>query len=86
MRPLLHFLPDFSGSFYNDFARAGPSSPILISGEPSPVVATPEDRLVMEEASLASALGLPSEADAETARQLLQLHAALSANRVEARR
>ena len=30
---------------------------------------------MMEEASLASALGLHSEADAETARRLLQLHA-----------
>ena len=39
--------------------------------EPSPVVATPQDRLVMEEASLASALGLDSEVDAETARRLL---------------
>ena len=29
----------------------------------------------MEEASLASALGIDSEADAETARRLLQLHA-----------
>ena len=75
MRPLLHFLPDFFGSFYNDFAGASPSLPILITGEPSLVVATREDRLVMEEASLASALGLPSKADAETARQLLQLHA-----------
>ena len=42
--------------------------------EPSPLVATPEDRLVMEEASLALALGLDSEADAKTARRLLQLH------------
>ena len=30
---------------------------------------------MMEEASLASALGLDSKADAETARRLLQLHA-----------
>ena len=42
-------------------------------GEPSPLVATPEDRLVMEEVSLALALGLYSEAEAESTHQLLQL-------------
>ena len=42
---------------------------------------------MMEEVSLASALGLHSEEDAETAQWLLQLSlTALEANRVKARR
>ena len=72
----MHFLPDFAGSFHIDFVGAGPSSPILITGEPSPLVATPEDRLVMEEVSWVSALGLHSEVEAESAHRLLQLSAA----------
>ena len=40
---------------------------------PSSHVAQSEDRLLMEEVSLASALGLHFEADAESAQRLLQL-------------
>ena len=40
-------------------------------GVPSSHVAQPEDRLVMEEVSVASDLGLHSEADAEIAQRLL---------------
>ena len=46
----------------------------MITGVPLPHVAQSEDRLLMDEVSLALALGLHSEADAETARRLLQLH------------
>ena len=48
----------------------------MITGVPFLHVAQPEDRLVMEEVSPASALGLHSEADAETAYRLLQLSSA----------
>ena len=47
----------------------------MITGVPSPHVAQSEDQLVMEEVSLASALGLHSKADAETAHRLLQVSA-----------
>ena len=42
----------------------------MITGVPSPHVAQPEDRLVMEEVSLVWALGLHSEADVESAQRL----------------
>ena len=42
-------------------------------GVPPSYVAQPEDRLLIEEVSLASALGLHSEADAESAQRLVQL-------------
>ena len=45
----------------------------MITGVPSPHVAQPEDQLVMEEVSHASALGLHFEVDVETAHRLLQL-------------
>ena len=45
----------------------------MITGVPSSHVAQLEDRLLLEEVSLASALGLHFEADAESAQRLFQL-------------
>ena len=45
----------------------------MIMGVPSSHVAQPENRLLMEEVSLASALGFHFEADSESTQRLLQL-------------